>query len=50
MTNKKYYNYHFVSQDAVVIITTDDEDEAKAILRETVRIPEDFKLEQLTDA
>ena len=45
--DKEYNNFHFVSDNAVVILTTDDEDEATAILRETVRIPQDFRLEKV---
>ena len=48
LTGPKYKNFHFVSDNAVVVITTDGEDEATAILRETVRMPQDFRLEQVT--
>jgi len=42
----EYKNFHFVSDNAVVIITEADEDVAWETLSEIVRFPENFHLEE----
>lgn len=41
-------NYHFVSDNAIVIITSKSEDEAKYTLAETVKDENAFRLSNIT--
>ncbi len=41
-------NYHYVKDNAVVIITAISEEEAEGILKDTVKYPEEFGLENVT--
>lgn len=43
------YNYKFVSDNAVVIITTDTDVNATAILKETVRDINHFRLDDVEE-
>lgn len=47
--SKKDKNYHYVSDNAVVIITTDSESDAESILRDTVKEPSNFRLDNVVD-
>ena len=46
---KKNKNYHYVSDNAVVIITTDSNSDAESILRDTVKVPLSLRLDNVID-